>query len=357
VASKSQDGLSVVTAEFGYDFNVDLVAVDVQNAISRIRGTLPAAIGEPRVLKFSTSDKPVVILAVRSPTDRYDLGEVRRIAEDELEPLLQRMEGVAAVDVFGGARAQINVLVDRDRLEAAGLGLSAVSAAIREGNVSAPAGRIDQSRRELLLRFDETVTTVDDLARLPVAERGEQRVLLGDVARVERGSADRRSSFRVGGREAVALQILQRQDANTVEVVERVAALVPELSARYLDLTVEVATEEASFTNVVVDNMGSSILSALLLASLVIFLFVGSLRGALIVSISMPMSFLLTLALMQLMGMELNLVTLSAVILAVGIVVDASVVVLENIARHRSEAPDRSMEESAAVGTQEVFFA
>lgn len=357
VSSKSQDGLSVVRAEFGYDRDVDLVAVDVQNAISRIRGALPAATGEPRVLKFSTSDKPVVTLAVRSTGERIELGEVRRLAEEELEPLLQRTEGVASVDVFGGARAQINVLVDRDRLDAAGLGLSDLAAAIREGNVSAPGGRIDQSGRELLLRFDETVTTVDDLARLPVAETAGQRVLLGDVARLEHGAADRRSSYRFGGTEAVALQVLQRQDANTVEVVERVAGLLPDLNARYPELTIEVATEEASFTNVVVDNMGSSILSALLLASLVIFLFIGSIRGALIVSISMPMSFLLTLALMKMTGMELNLVTLSAVILAVGIVVDASVVVLENIARHRMDDAGRSMDETAAAGTQEVFFA
>lgn len=357
VSSKSQDGLSVVTAEFGYDRDVALAAVDVQNAISRIRGTLPGAISEPRVLKFSTSDKPVITLAVHASDKRIGWGEVRRLAEEELEPLLQRTEGVAAVDVFGGARAQVNVLVDRDRLEAAGLGLSDLAAAIKEGNISAPAGRIDLARRELLLRFDETVRTAAELARLPVAEKAGQRVLLGDVARLEQGAADRRSSYRFRGTEAVALQVLQRQDANTVEVVERIERLVPDLNARYPELAIEVATEEASFTNVVVDNMGSSILSALLLASLVIFLFMGSIRGALIVSISMPMSFLLTLALMKVSGVELNLVTLSAVILAVGIVVDGSVVVLENIARHRKEDAGRSMDETAAVGTQEVFFA
>lgn len=358
VSSTSQDGLSIVTAEFEYNRDVDLVAVDVQNALSRIRGQLSPSIAEPRVLKFSTSDKPVVTLAVRAKDEQaLSLGAVRRLTEDELEPILQRTKDVAAVDVFGGARPQVNVQVDRDRLEMAGLTLGAVVQALQEGNLTAPAGRIDRARREVLLRFDQAATDPAGLERIPLVEQAGQRVLLGDVASVEEGTADRRSAYRAHGREAVALQVLQRQDANTVEVVERVEDLMPALERQFPELEIEVATEEASFTELVVGNMGSSILSALLLASLVIFLFVGSLRGALIVSISMPMSFLLALALMWLSGMELNLVTLSAVILAVGIVVDASVVVLENIARHRAEQEKESVEKAAVTGTNEVFFA
>ncbi|NBB86722.1 MAG: AcrB/AcrD/AcrF family protein [Bacteroidetes bacterium] len=356
VTSTSQDGLSVVTAEFAYGRNVDLVAVDVQNAISRIREQLPATIGEPRVLTFSTSDKPVITLAARPASAQTALADVRQRADDDLHPVLQRIPGVAAVDVFGGARPQVNVHIDRSRLEAAGLTLGAVMETLRAGNVTAPAGRIERTQQETLLRFDETVTTVDDVERRPIAEREGQRILLGDIAQIRKGAADRRSAYRANGRDAVALQIIQQDDANTVDVVSRVQDRVPELQAAFPSLTIEVADEEASFTRLVVNNMGTSILSALLLASLVIFLFIGSLRGALIVSISMPMSFLLTLALMWMMDMELNLVTLSAVILAVGIVVDAAVVVLENIARHRTEE-GRSVRESAVAGTNEVFFA
>ncbi len=358
VSSTSQDGFSIVTAEFEYDRNVDLVAVDVQNALTRVRGALPSSISEPRVLKFSTSDKPVITLAVRAKdTKALSLGEVRQRAEDQLEPVLQRTRDVASVDAFGGALRQVNVQVDQDRLEGVGLGLGAVVQALKEGNVTAPAGRIERSRREVLLRFDQSVSDLSELEQIPLAGRDGRRVLIGDVARVTTGTADRRSSYRAAGKEAVALQVFQRQDANTVEVVERVQALLPDLNERFPGLVIEVADEEASFTRLVVNNMGTSILSALLLASLVIFLFIGSLRGALIVSISMPMSFLLALALMQLAGMELNLVTLSAVILAVGIVVDASVVVLENISRHRSEREGEPVERAAVTGTREVFFA
>jgi multidrug efflux pump subunit AcrB len=353
VSSVSQDGLSIVTAEFEYGRNVDLVAVDVQNSVTRLRSELPAAVAEPRVLKFSTSDRPVVTLAVSGRGGDVDLSRIRRVADDEIQPILQRTPGVASVDVFGGARSQVNVLVERDRLEASGLSLSEVIDAVRRGNVASPAGRVERDRREILLRFDEQATTAAGLARLPVTAGDGQRVLLGDIAQVQEGAADRRSSYRIRGREAVALQVLQRQDANTVDVVRRVEALVPDLAAAFPDLEIEVATEEASFTELVVANMGSSIVAALVLASLVIFLFIGSFRGGLIVSISMPMSFLLALSLMQLTGMELNLVTLSAVILAVGIVVDASVVVLENIARHRKAA---DCDDAAVRGTDEVAF-
>jgi len=356
VTSLSQDGLSVVTAEFEYGRDVDLVAVDVQNAVDRIRDRLPPGSARPRVVKFSTADRPVITLAVRSEEGGLDLAAARRIAEDRIRPVLQRVPGVASVDVFGGERSRVDVEVDRQALNEGGLVLADVVRALREGNVTRPGGYFEAGGREVLLRVDHSPADVEALARIPVAHREGQRVLVGDLARIREGTADRRSSFRHMGTEAVALEILQRQDANTVDVVRRVEAMLPELRTTFPELTIEVASEEASFTDLVVRNMGMSIVAALLLAGFVVFLFLGSLGAAAVISVSMPMSFLLTFALMWATGMELNLVTLSAVILAVGIVVDSSVVVLENMTRHRREE-GRSAEEAAIQGTDEVFFA
>jgi multidrug efflux pump subunit AcrB len=356
VTSLSQDGLSVVTAEFEYGRDVDLVAVDVQNAVDRIRDRLPQGSARPRVVKFSTADRPVITLAVRGEGGGTDLAAARRIAEDRIRPLLQRVPGVASVDVFGGERSRVDVEVDREALDEAGLVLADVVRALREGNVTRPGGYFEAGGREVLLRVDHSPGDVDGLAGIPVAHREGQRILVGDVARVREGTADRRSSFRHLGIEAVALEILQRQDANTVDVVRRVEAMLPELRTAFPELAIEVASEEASFTDLVVRNMGMSIVAALLLAGFVVFLFLGSLGASAVISVSMPMSFLLTFALMWATGMELNLVTLSAVILAVGIVVDSSVVVLENMTRHRQEE-GRSAEEAAVQGTDEVFFA
>ncbi len=356
VTSLSQDGLSVVTAEFEYGRDVDLAAVDVQNAVDRIGDRFPPGTARPRVLKFSTADRPVITLAVRGAEGAVDPAGARRIAEDRIRPLLQRVPGVASVDVFGGDRSRVEVEVDQGALEAAGLAVPDVVGALREGSVTRPGGTFEAGGREVLIRVDHSPADVAELARLPVAHREGQRILVGDVAGVREGTADRRSAFRNRGTDAVALEVLPRQDANTVDVVRRVEALVPELREAFPELEIEVASEEASFTDLVVRNMGMSIVAALLLAGFVVFLFLGNLGASLVISISMPMSFLLTFALMWAFGMELNLVTLSAVILAVGIVVDSSVVVLENMTRHRREE-GRDAEEAAVRGTDEVFFA
>ncbi|SMO88687.1 efflux RND transporter permease subunit [Fodinibius sediminis] len=354
VSSKSQDGLSVVTAEFQYDVSVDLAAVDVQNAVSRIRGSLPESISDPRVLKISSSDKPVITLGVSSHDG--NLKKVRQVADDEIAPALQRLRGVASVDIFGGYRRQINISIDRDRMEAANVTLSAISQAIQTANISRPLGSIDNSRREVLLRFDESLTTADEVKSIPIKNENNQRLLVGDIAEVEDGVADPQSAFLANGTEVVAVQVLQQDDANTVEVVDRVTAELPELRTEYPDLKFEVATEEGSFTEQVTGNMATSIALALFLASLIIFGFLESFRRAFIVSIAMPMSFLLTFALMKLNGMELDLVTLSAIILAVGMVVDGAVVVIENISRHYDDE-NISAKEAAIDGTGEVFFA
>jgi multidrug efflux pump subunit AcrB len=356
VTSLSQDGLSVVTAEFEYGRDVDLAAVDVQNAVDRIRDRLPSGTARPRVLKFSTADRPVITLAVRGRDESTDPAAARRTAENRIRPLLQRVPGVASVDVFGGDLSRIEVEVDRVALEEAGLVPGDVVRALREGSVTRPGGYFESGGREVLLRVDHSPVEAADLGRLPVAHRNGQRVLVGDVARVREGAADRRSAFRHSGSDAVALEVLQRQDANTVDVVRRVEGLLPDLREAFPELEIEVASEEASFTELVVRNMGMSILAALFLAGLVVFLFLGSLKASAVISISMPMSFLLTFALMWATGMELNLVTLSAVILAVGIVVDSSVVVLENMTRHRREG-GLDAEAAAVRGTDEVFFA
>ncbi len=354
VASRSQDGVSVVTAEFQYGVDADRAAVDAQNAVARIRGRLPSGIGEPRVLKFSTADRPIMTLAVR-PVDG-DLTHAREWAEDQMRPMLQSLQGVAAVDIFGGSRRQILVEVDRDRLNAAGLRLEQVARAIRESALSAPVGRVRDAQSEWVLRLDAEADTADHVARIPVAARlGGGRVLVGDVAHVRDGAADPESAFRFNGKDGVSVQIIQQAGANTVAVIERVEAFLPQLRERFPALDIQIAAEEATFTRRVVNNMGGSILSAILLAGIVIYLFLGRPSGSLIITLSMPLSFLLTFAAMWLTGMELNLVTLTALVLAVGMVVDAAVVVLENILRRHAEG--EAMDAAASAGADEVLGA
>lgn len=352
VSSTSQNGLSLVEVEFRYGNSVDLAAVDVQNAISRIRGKLPPDIGEPQVLKFSTSDRPVLTMGLSGD----NLVDVRRLAEDELSPELQRVEGVSLVDVFGGYRPEVSVRVDRSRLDAHNLPLGAVVQAIQSHNVSLPAGEIRSEGQQYSFRVDQQSRTVEEIAAIPITTPTGQRVLVGDLASVEDGSSEDLSRFRVNGSSAIAMQIFKQEDANTVEVVNRAQEKLDELQERYPAITMEVADESASFTELVVRNMLGAVGQALILATVIIFLFLGSFRRGLVVAISMPMSFLLTFAGMMLFGIQVDLVTLTAVILSVGMVVDASVVVLENITRHYQEG-NLTPFQAALEGAKEIQFA
>lgn len=352
VSSISQEGLSLVTVEFNYDISVDLAAVDAQNAIARIRGKLPPDIGEPQVLKFSTSDRPVLTMGLRGE----DLVAVRRLAEDVLAPEIQRVYGVALVDVFGGHQPEISVQVDRNRLEAHHLPLAAVVQAIQSHNVSLPAGQIRSAGQQFTFRVDGQSQTLRDLAAIPLVSADGKRVRVGDVAVIREGSGEDQSRFRVNGKAAIAMQIFKQDDANTVAVVGDVQQKFAEIGQRYADLELIEAEETASFTRQVVDNMLGSVWQALFLAAVIIFLFLGSLRRGMVVAFSMPLSFLLTFAGMKLFAIEVNMVTLTAIILAVGMVVDASVVVLENITRHYQE-DHLSALEAARRGANEVQFA
>ncbi|MDX9759157.1 MAG: efflux RND transporter permease subunit [Bacteroidota bacterium] len=351
VQSTSQDGLSLVSIEFAYDVEVDLAAVDVQNAIARIRARLPREIAEPQVLKFSTSNRPVLTVGVRGE----DMADVRRLADDQISAEMQRLPGVALVDVFGGDRPEITVSVDRSRLEAYRVALPQVVEAIAANNASAPAGQITSRGRQYSFRLDERKRDIEDLSRIPVPLPQGGRVLLRDLAEIHSGTAEDQSRFHVNGTAAIAMQVFKQDDANTVEVVEHAQEKIRELHAKYPHLEFIEAEESASFTRQVVDNMLGSVWQALLLAAAIIFLFLGSLRRGIVVALSMPLSFLLAFAGMQLFSIEVNMVTLTAIILAVGMVVDASVVMLENITRHAGLGEGDAMG-AAITGANEIQF-
>jgi multidrug efflux pump subunit AcrB len=349
VRSTSQDNLSLVSLEFAYDLDVDLAAVDVQNAIARVRGELPAGIREPQVLTFSTADRPVITLGIGA----VDLATARLLADEEIAPRIQRIAGVAAVDVFGGHVPAVLVEVDPKALEARRIPLERVARTLREHNAAQPAGRVRSERTQTMFRMEAWAEDVESLARVPIVAPDGGRVLLGDLATIRPGNLDADASFAVNGEPAIAVQVFRSEDANIVETVGRVRATLPELAAAYPDLRFEVGEESATFTEISVDNLLGNVAQALVLASILIFLFLGRLRSSLVTIISMPLSYGITFALMKAAGVQLDMVTLSAIILAVGMVVDATVVVLENVTRRRT-ADGLSAEQAAIAGADEV---
>lgn len=349
-STTSQDNLSMVRVEFQYGTDVDLAAVAVDNAISRVAEDLPADAEQSRVMTFSTADRPVYTVGLQAE----DLLAARQIAEDIVAPRLQAVEGVATVDVFGGQVPAVFIDVDPALAESHHISLPQVAAAVQQSNLSAPAGRLRGSETETMLRVDQRAQRVEQLGVIPLAVPDGGQLRVGDVATVRRGAEQDDSWFSVDGQRAIAVQVYPAEGANTVAVVAEVRRVVAGLETELRGVRFVAGEESASFTDQSVSSLLTNVWQALMLASAVLFLFLGRIRIALVTAFSMPLSFGLTFAVMWLLGMELNMVTLSAVILAVGMVVDASVVVLENIVRHRDLGA--SPEEAAAAGTDQVML-
>ncbi len=354
VSSTSQTGLSVVKVEFNYQRRVEEAAVDVQNAIGRIRDRLPATMKEPQVMQFSSSDKPILTLALGS--DVLTLEQVRELADNQVRDRLQLVPGVATVDVFGGHQYQLEVSLHSDRLRAFNVTRNQVAAAIDGWNLTESGGRIDVGARETVVRFDSPISSAEQAANLIILRRGDRLVRLGDVADVAETPREARSAYHFNGAPAIAVQILKRSEANTVEVAAAVRQVVEGLHGDFPQIHFEVADDDSVFTRLVIDNMTSSVLIAIVLTIAVVFLFMAHLRQAAIIAISIPVSFLMTFSLMWWLGIDLNMITMSAIILSIGLLVDDGIVVLENVHRHL-QMPGKTPVQAAIEGTEEIFLA
>ena len=353
VSSTSQTGLSVVKAEFHYTRAVDTAAVDVQNAISRIRPSLPANMGEPQVLQFSSADKPILTIAVSS--EALALTDVRETADNAIRDRLQMLPGVAAVDVFGGHKRQLDIALSRDRLAAYSVSVNEVAATLEAWNLMASGGRIDRGEQEAVVRFYAPLKEPTDVAALIVRQQGDRQVRIGDVSDVRFAPRERRAAYRYNGQDAIAVQVLKRDDANTVAVAEAVREALGDLRNAHPALRFAIADDDSVFTELVIGNMTSSVLLAIGLTILVVFLFLADFRQAAIIALSVPIAFFATFALMHLVGIDLNMVTMSAIILSIGLLVDDGIVVIENIARHLKEGKPPAR--AALSGTEEIFLA
>lgn len=354
IKSSSQDGLSIIRVEFQYDKNVDEAAVDVQNAIARIRKNLPQGIAEPQVMKFSSSNRPVLTLGLSGKDT--DLARIRRLADNEIKDRLQLTEGVAAVDVIGGYKRQINIFLDRLRLSSLNIPLEKVVGVIKNSNITDPGGKLIHNDREYTVRFTRETADLAALSDLLVDNRGGKPVYLRDVAIIQDGTDENRSAYRLNGEQSIAIQVFKKDGANTVEVVDRVKDKLEEIKKDYPDITFALAEDDSIFTKQVVDNMSETTRDALILTALIVLLFLVTINESIIVALSMPLSLLCTICLMLLAGMSFNLITLSALILSVGIVVDDAIVVVENIMRHYHDL-GKDIKSAAIDGANEIMLA
>lgn len=334
VTSTSSTGLSVTTVEFTYGTDMDLASQQLASAVNRIQRQLPSAV-EPQVVTGSIDDLPVIQLAVSGGSSQDDLAA---FVTDVLQPRLEQVADVRNVAVSGVADQEVLVDLDVPALAAAGLSPAQVTTVLQDNGVVIPAGTVADGDTELSVQIGSPITTVDDLAGLPLAGPTGAVVTLGDVATVEAGPAPATSYSRLDGEPSLGVAVTKTPAGNTVEVSHAVQDVLDDL-AEQLDadgVRVAVVFDQAPFIEESIEGLATEGLLGLLFAVVVILLFLASLRSTLVSAISIPLSLLVTFVVMNVTGYTLNILTLGAMTIAIGRVVDDSIVVIENIKRHLS---------------------
>jgi len=357
VTSTSRDQVSAVQVEFEYGNNIDEAATKVATELPRVRGILPQGIREPLIFRITDAARPLMVLAV-TPAEGYDLqsSQIRRIAENQLRDALLNVPGVAEAEVFGGDVRQVNINLDRNRLEAHGLSVAQVAMALKNSNISTPAGLVYRHGNRYLLTTQTLAKGPDDLAQIMVPLPGGTFVRVGDLGRVAWGSADKTSLYRGNGKAAIAVSLLRGEQGHAREIISGINDILPQIQGAFPMLHIEQADTQGRLIDLTVENMLGALRDAVIMTIIVILLFLGNTRAALITALSLPFTYLLTFAALKVMGYEFDMVTLTAVIIAVGLLADDAIVVIENIERTIRTTGDSSIT-AAAKGTREIFLA
>ncbi|MHA1554955.1 MAG: efflux RND transporter permease subunit, partial [Alphaproteobacteria bacterium] len=358
ITSTSRDEVSSINAEFHYYKNLGEAVLDVQNAVGRIRAALPPAILEPRIYRIADATRPLLTLAL-TPKEgsTKDLSQIRLLAENQIQDALLNIPGVADVDVFGAHKPEIKVRVSKESLAANELTLDDVVAALARHNVSAPAGTVYSPNREYLLKVSGEFATLDDIRHMPIRFKDRAVLRLRDVADVALDEVEQRSVYHGNGKPAIAVNVMRPEGGPTVKAIRSIKARLPILKAEYPDIDFAITDDQQPIIDLNVSGMRMSLVQAVLLTVAVIFLFLADFRAAVVVSVSIPMAFLASLVVLWFSPYTLNMVTLSGLIISVGMVVDASIVVLENVYRHYREDADKNPLRAASAGAREVTLA
>ena len=354
LTSISRAEQSQITVTFKLDRDPDVAASDVRDRVGRARGVLPDEVDEPIISKVEADAQPIIYLAFSS--DRHTDLEVTDAADRLVQDRLQTLEGVADAELFGNRRYAMRIWLDPERMAALQVTAQDVETALLSQNVEIPAGRIESVDREYTVLAETDVATISGFEEIIIRDQEGYLIRLRDVARIEEGPAEERSIARYNGESAVAIGVVKQSTANPLAVSEEVRRILPDIAESLPDgMKVDVAYDSTIFISASIDAVYEAIVEAIVLVVLVIFFFLRSLRAVIIPVIAIPVSLIGGFALMSLMGFSINTLTLLAFVVAIGLVVDDAIVVLENIYRHMENGMDPIS--AAFRGSREIAFA
>ncbi|MEK6283344.1 MAG: efflux RND transporter permease subunit [Acidobacteriota bacterium] len=352
--STSVEGVSQVFITFLLEKNPDIAAQEVRNKVDLIVNELPVTAEQPTVQKLDTDAAPVVRIAVSAPRS---LREVTDIADKRIKEQVESISGVGQVQIIGGRNREIQVWVDPEKLRAFNVTVAQVADAVRAQNMEVPGGRIDEGTRELTVRTMGRIISPADFNNLVVGSRGDYSVKLSDVGYAEDGAEEPRTEARLNGQPAVTLVISKQSGENTVAIADAVKERLQEVQKTLPPgFKTEIVGDQSIFIKASISAIQTHLIEGSILAAIVVFIFLWSFRSTIIAALAIPTSLIATFGLMALMGFTLNNITMLALTLMVGIVIDDAIVVLENIYRFIEEKGMPPFQ-AAIEGTREIGLA
>jgi len=352
VESNSSEGFSRVGIEFKLGLDPQGSAAEVREKVAAIRFRLPKEIEDPTIARFDVAALPVATYGVSStlPADK-----TRLLVEDQVKPLLQQVDGVAGVEVNGGLVRELQVNLDPRRLEALSLPISVVGDALAAANLDVPGGTLTAGGKDVVLRTKGEFTSIDEIGNVILRSTAGSTVRLRDVARVVDGYEDRTTTTRLNGVDAVSFGVRKQAGGNTVAITDRINAVLAKNAGAFPELTIKPIHEDARFIRSNLEDVRLNIIFGGIMAVLVVFVFMRDWRSTLITALALPTSVIATFFFMWAAGFTLNMMTLMAISLVIGILIDDAVVVRENIYRHMEQGDDPMT--AARKGTAEIGLA
>ena len=354
ISSVSRSGTSDVELEFEWGTNMDLAGLEVREKLDTIE--LPLDVDKPVLLRFNPNLDPIMRLALPAKDgSEAELKQLRTYAEEELKRELETLPGIASVRLSGGLEQEIHILLNQQKLSQLNLSSELIKQRIAQENINLSAGKVVQGDKEYLVRTVNQFSNLQELSNIIIYKNGSTLVRLGDIAQVTDGFKERSDITRIGGQESIELAIYKEGDANTVAVAQKVQQQLQRMKAQAAKTgapTPEVIYDQSEFIESAISEVTASALMGSLLAMLVIYLFLRDIIPTLIISISIPFSVIATFNMMYFAGLSLNIMSLGGIALAVGLLVDNAIVVLENIDRCKATGMNRL--DAAVTGTREV---
>jgi HAE1 family hydrophobic/amphiphilic exporter-1 len=354
ISSHSNEGYSQVIIEFELNTRIMDDVADVRAKMDAIRSELPADIEPPVIDRYDPASEPIMTFSVRGPG--WTLRDLTRLAEEDVSRGIQNVQGVGGVRVAGGVRREVHVLLMPDRMNALGVSPDLVVAALQRENADLPAGRVQRGAREDLVRVKGRLARPRDFENVAVAVRGGATVRLSQIARIEDAQEEERDAAFIGGERAVAVEIRKVAGGNTVDIADQVHAAVAELNRTLpRGASLQVVQDNSVWIRQSVEDVQKTLVEGALLTVFIVFVFLNSWRSTVITGLTLPVSVLSAFLAFYAFGFTLNIMTLMALSLVIGILIDDAIVVRENIVRHVEHGEDHM--EAARRGTAEIGFA